>query len=242
MARRPLLSIIVPAFNERATLPGVLKRLAALPVDKEVIVVDDGSSDAGFAGLPPSTPRVRILRHHTNLGKGAAIRTALAHVHGEWAVVQDADDEIDPMDIVRLLRAARRERAVAAFGSRFLGGPGALWRARAKIHPGLHVTRAAGRLITAWTNILYRTKYTDVTCVYKLIPSDLLRRAHITSRGFDIEAELAAKLAPFRRRIIERRIRYAPRVYKEGKKIRPWDTVRILWTLTRLRFARPLRP
>src|SRR5437762_2488390 len=109
------------------------------------------------------------------------------------------------------------------------------------MHPGLYVTRAAGRLITAWTNLLYGTRYSDVTCVYKVIPSALLKRARITSRGFDIEAELAAKLAPFAGRIIERRIRYAPRGYKEGKKLRPWDTLRILWTVTRLRFARPLK-
>ena len=238
MTRRPLIRIIVPAFNERDTIAGVVKRLAALPVTKQIIVVDDASTDEGLATLGRHARKALVVRHATNRGKGAAVRTGLALAKGQWTIVQDADDETDPMDIVRLLKLARSRNALIAFGSRYKDGNLKTWWRSVHRRPGLILTRTATALINGWTNLLYGTRYTDVPCVYKLIPTDLLKQVKITSHGFDIEAELAAKMAPYKERLVERRITYTPRQYVDGKKIRPWDTVRILWTITRLRFSR----
>ena len=234
---RPLVSIIVPVYNEAPTLRRVLRALSRLKLEKEIIAVDDGSTDGSDGILRAARIRgLRLLAHHRNRGKGTAVRTGLSGARGRLTVVQDADLETDPRDIPRIVRALGRHRSSAVFGTRFPGrGPG-----RRRSHPhgrrrGL--TGIANRVITSAANALFGSSLTDITCAYKAAPTRLLRSLRLRSRRFEIEAEIAAKLLKRRASIVEVPVRYRPRTYRQGKKIHPLDGVRILLTLARLRFG-----
>lgn len=228
---RPAVTIVLPVYNEARALPGLLRALARLRLNADIVAVDDGSTDGSGALLAAwarGRPRVRVLRHPRNRGKGAAVRTGLAAARGRVVVTQDADLETDPRDIPRLLRALAAAPGGAVSGTRFPAGR----RSRAP-----RLTRLANALLTGAANALFGARLTDLACAYKAAPAALLRSLALTADRFDLEAELTAALLRRGVTIVEVPVRYRPRTYGEGKKIHPLDGLRILRTLLRVRLA-----
>ena len=226
-----LLSVIVPVFNERVTVAEVIRRIRAVdvPVDIEVIVVDDGSSDGTdkvLTALGDST--VRVLTHPVNKGKGAAIRTGMAAARGDLLLVQDADLEYDPQDWPRLLEPILRGKAMVVYGSRFTGE-------RKNMMP-LHWI--GNRFLSLVTNVLYATTMSDMETCYKLFDRSVLEGITIQSDKFDFEPEITAKVLRRGYRIYEVPISYAGREITEGKKITWRDGIGALRALIKYRFTR----
>jgi glycosyltransferase involved in cell wall biosynthesis len=226
-----LLSVIVPVFNERVTVAEVIRRIRAVdvPVDVEVIVVDDGSSDGTdkvLTALGDST--VRVLTHPVNQGKGAAIRTGMAAARGDLLLVQDADLEYDPQDWPRLLEPILRGKAMVVYGSRFTGE-------RKNMMP-LHWI--GNRFLSLVTNVLYATTMSDMETCYKLFDRSVLEGITIQSDKFDFEPEITAKVLRRGYRIYEVPISYAGREITEGKKITWRDGIGALRALIKYRFTR----
>jgi glycosyltransferase involved in cell wall biosynthesis len=226
------LSVIVPTYNERATIDAVLQRLRAVPLEKEILLVDDASTDGTWDRVQALTgPDLRLLRHERNRGKGAAIRTALPHTTGGVVVIQDADLEYDPREFPALIAPIVRGEADAAYGSRFL--------ARGRRATGLgHY--AVNRFLTCVSNRFTGLRLTDMETCYKAFRGDLVRGLPLISDGFEIEPELTWRAAQAGARFCEVPISYAGRGYREGKKIDWRDGVRALATILRLgRVSRP---
>jgi glycosyltransferase involved in cell wall biosynthesis len=228
--RYELLSVIVPVFNERTTVAEVIRRIRAvsLPLDVEVVVVDDGSSDGTdkvLAALGDST--VRIINHPRNRGKGAAIRTGMAAVRGDLVLVQDADLEYDPADWSKLLEPILRGKARVVYGSRFTGE-------RKNMMP-LHWM--GNRFLSLITNILYSTTLSDMETCYKLFDRRVLEGITIESDKFDFEPEITAKVLRRGFRIYEVPISYAGREADEGKKITWRDGFGAIKALVKYRFS-----
>jgi glycosyltransferase involved in cell wall biosynthesis len=226
-----LLSVIVPVFNERTTVAEVLRRIRAveLPVDIEVVVVDDGSSDGTdkvLAALGDST--VRIINHRRNQGKGAAIRTGMEAVRGDLVLIQDADLEYDPADWPRLLDPILRGKARVVYGSRFTGE-------RKNMLP-LHWI--GNRFLSLVTNVLYSSTLSDMETCYKLFDRQVLEGITIESDKFNFEPEITAKVLRRGFRIYEVPISYAGREVDEGKKITWRDGFGALQALVKYRFTR----
>jgi glycosyltransferase involved in cell wall biosynthesis len=223
----PLLSVIMPVYNEQATLPEILQRVLAVPVDKEIIVVDDGSTDGTWHILKElADKRIKVVRHESNRGKGSAIRTALPHVEGQLVIIQDGDLEYDPMDYPALIEALDDSHAVV-YGSRNLRlantrGPTAYW--------------LGGVLLSDLANFLYGLRLTDVCTCYKLFRADIIKSLHLECVGFEFCAEVTAKVAKRGLSITEVPITYFPRTFPEGKKIRWTDGLKAAWTLIKYRF------
>jgi glycosyltransferase involved in cell wall biosynthesis len=229
--RYSLLSVIVPVFNERTTVGEVIRRIRAvrLPVDVEVIIVDDGSTDGSdkvLAAVEDST--VRIINHSSNKGKGAAIRTGLQAVRGDLVLIQDADLEYDPADWSRLLDPVLRGKALVVYGSRFTGE-------RKNMLP-LHWI--GNRLLSLITNILYSSTLSDMETCYKLFDRRVLEGITVESDRFDFEPEITAKVMRRGHRIYEVPISYAGREVTEGKKITWRDGFGALRALVKYRFTR----
>ena len=222
------LSVIIPVFNERATVLELLRRVAAVDLDKEVVVVDDGSTDGTrelLTGLGDGGPT--LVLHAANQGKGAAIRTGLQHVSGDFVLVQDADLEYDPADYRRLLRTQEERGADAVYGSRFARG-----------RPEMTLSHRIGnRLLTGITNALFGSSLTDMETCYKLIRRRVLADIDITADGFSVEPEITAKLLRRGIAIHEVAVGYVGRSFAEGKKISWRDFLSAVWTLLRLRVA-----
>lgn len=221
-------SVIIPAYNEERTICRIITELLGLSLRPEIVVVDDGSTDAtpelvqGFAASG-----VRLLRHEHNQGKGAAVRTGLAEVTGDITLIQDADLEYYPADIPSLVMPIMAGNTEVVYGSRVLG-------------PHRHRYLAyylGGRMLTGVTNLLYGTHLTDVTTGHKAFQTSVLRNIGWKSAGFEFCAEVTARLALNRVRIVEVPIRYSPRSFAEGKKIALRDGLRALLLLIRLRIA-----
>jgi glycosyltransferase involved in cell wall biosynthesis len=225
------LSVIMPVYNERATVAEVIRRMRAvqLPVTLQVIVVDDGSSDGSdkvLRAVEDST--VRVIRHERNQGKGAAIRTGMAEARGDLLLIQDADLEYDPGDWPRLLDPIMKGKARVVYGSRFTGE-------RKNMLP-LHWF--GNRLLSLVTNVLYSTTLSDMETCYKLFDTQVLEGITIVSDKFDFEPEITAKVLRRGHRIYEVPISYAGREFDEGKKITWRDGFSALRALIKFRFAK----
>jgi glycosyltransferase involved in cell wall biosynthesis len=225
------LSIVVPVFNERNTLPEVLRRMRTveLPdgIDREILVVDDGSTDGTrevLRQLGDST--VRVVLHPENRGKGAAVRTGFAHASGDYVLIQDADLEYDPADWPRLVLPVLNGKARVVYGSRFTG----------ERRNMLFMHWVGNRFLSLVTNVLYNTTLSDMETCYKLIERSLVDKMVLRSNRFDIEPEMTAKILKQGVRIYEVPISYTGREFDEGKKITWRDGFSALWTLVKYRF------
>lgn len=201
------LSVLVPVYNEEAGVETILKRVAAVPIPKEIIVVDDCSTD-GTAGILQSLqiPDLRVVRHNVNRGKGAAIRTAIELAQGDAVIIQDADLEYSPEEYPQLLSPILNGEAQVVFGVRDLGGQ--------KLF-----VRWGNRFLTWLTNRLYGTRLHDMETCYKLMLTPIAKSLELECNRFDLEPEIAAKIARQGYRIVEAPISYAPR---QEKKLSPW--------------------
>jgi glycosyltransferase involved in cell wall biosynthesis len=219
-------SFLIPAFNEGNTIGEVLERIAALELESQVIVVDDGSTDDTRAIAQAAGATVIS---QANRGKGAAIRAAIAHADGEIAVIQDADMEYDPAEVPELIEPIIRGSADVVFGSRLRGGK------PQRAHLFWHLV--GNRFLSLLTNVLYNTTLSDMETGYKAFRLDVLRSLDLREDGFGIEPEITAKVCKRGLRIYELPISYYGRTRDEGKKITWQDGVRAIWVLVRVRFA-----
>jgi len=217
-----LLSVIVPVYNEASTLSALLERVRAVPLEKEILVVDDGSDEATKRQLKEAlSSDITLITHSINRGKGAAIRTALSEAKGDAVIIQDADLEYFPEDYLNLVGMYTERDAKAVYGVRDL-------RKRSWL------MRWGNRAMTISTNILYGSNLNDMETCYKLIDRELFQSLDLKSRRFEIEAEITAKVLRSNVEIIEVPIQYEPRL--EGKKLTPWDGLPTLRKLISCRF------
>ncbi|HWG99773.1 MAG TPA: glycosyltransferase family 2 protein [Pilimelia sp.] len=226
------LSILMPVYNEEERLADALKQALAVdyPCEIEMVVVDDGSRDRTgevLAGI--DDPRLRVITHPRNAGKGAAIRTAVQNAEGDYMVILDADLEYDPQDIPKLLSPVLDGRATVVYGNRTFGS-----------HSAFSFWYVMGnKAVTTAANMLYNSYIGDLETCFKLMPLALYRELDIRSRGFGMEAEVTGKLLRRRIRPYEVPISYRARTREEGKKITWKDGVEALWILGRERIRRP---
>jgi dolichol-phosphate mannosyltransferase len=220
-------SVIVPVYNEAAHLDELLRAISASPVAKEIVVVDDGSTDGTREKLLalPTTDGLTILFHEKNCGKGAAIRTALQYARGEYALIQDSDLEYDPQDYPALLQPLQSGEANVVYGVR-----------PDRPERGLRFYLGA-KLLTHLTNFLYQVNIHDEATCYKVFRTSLLKMIQLECRRFEFCPEVTAKLCRMGEKISEVPISYRPRSREQGKKLRYADGWTAIWTLVRLRFA-----
>ena len=212
--------MIIPVFNEAGTILKVLERVKKVPIEKEVIVVDDASTDGTREILEKRGEEIKIFFHETNQGKGAAIRTALPHVTGDLVIIQDADLEYDPSEYPHLMAPILEGKADVVYGSRFSGGP----------HRVLFFWHAVGnKIITTLSNMLTDLNLSDMETGYKIFKTEILRKITIESDRFGFEPEITAKIAQLGCRIYEIPISYWGRDYSEGKKINWKDGIAALY-------------
>jgi glycosyltransferase involved in cell wall biosynthesis len=232
---RVRLSVVIPVYNEVGTVETLLRRVREVPLQLEVIVVDDGSTDGTRDVLPrfDGTLIDRLLMHEKNAGKGAALRTGFRHATGDVVVVQDADMEYDPHELPMLLAPILRGKADAVYGSRFLGGP----------HRVLFFWHSVGnRVLTILSNMFTDVNLTDMETCYKMVRRELLQSLPLSANRFGIEPELTARLAQAGARIYELPISYDGRSYAEGKKIGWKDGVSALWCIWKYNVFAPRVP
>ncbi len=234
MSAPELLSIIVPVYNEVRTVRAVIDRLLAidLPVAREILIVDDGSTDGTREVLGAATAErlaVTVIEAPRNAGKGSAIRLGLRHVRGSIVAIQDADLELDPQQLAGLVGPIVRGETVVVYGSRFLHG-----RSGAPL-----VTTVANRVLTAATNVLFGSKLTDMETCYKVMRTEVARSLNLTADRFDIEPEITARLLRLGHRIQELPVRFDARSRAQGKKIGWRDGIRALQVLAIERFRNP---
>jgi glycosyltransferase involved in cell wall biosynthesis len=236
---RVRLSVVVPVYNEARTVEQLLHKVREVPLQLEVIVVDDGSTDGTRDILPrlEGTLIDTLVLHETNRGKGAALRTGFQHATGDVVVVQDADMEYNPREFPILLQPILAGKADAVYGSRFLGGP----------HRVLFFWHSVGnRVLTLLSNMFTDVNLTDMETCYKMVRRELLHTLPLSANRFGIEPELTARLAQARAKIYELPISYDGRSYEEGKKIGWKDGVSALWCIVRYNVfgpkARPWTP
>ena len=242
-------SVVIPVYNERAFIEEVLLRVQASPIDKEIILIDDYSTDGTRALLQDfdkaqsegkrdvlvqngkarlSIGNIRFLFQPQNAGKGAALRRGFEAAAGDVVLVQDADLEYDPRDYGKLLEPILEEKADVVYGSRFLGGP-------QRVHYFWHY--AGNKFLTLLSDVFTNLKLTDMETCYKVFRKEVLQGIQIRSNRFGFEPEITAKIAKHTWRIYEVPISYAGRTYEEGKKITWKDGVQALWCIIRFKFS-----
>ncbi|MDD4900805.1 MAG: glycosyltransferase family 2 protein [Patescibacteria group bacterium] len=230
----PKLSIIIPVFNEKSTIAEIIKRIEAvdLGVAKEIIIVDDFSTDGTREILKSLENKYKIIYQTKNLGKGAALRAGFKQATGDWLVVQDADLEYDPADFKDMLKTIAKAGALVVYGSRRLEHN--YFKRR---HSG-YIYACGGIFITWFTNLLYGTKITDEPTCYKMFRTDFLKSINLECKRFEFCPEITAKIARRGIKIYEVPISYRPRHKSEGKKINWRDGLEALWTLLKYRFTK----
>ncbi len=225
------LSVIIPVYNEEPTVRQILERALAVPVDKEVIVVDDCSTDGTHTILQEfeTDGAIRLIRHEQNAGKGSAIRTGIKYVTGDVVIIQDADLEYDPADYAAVIRPIVEGRAEVSYGSRVLE------RSNNYSHLSFYI---GGRFLSMLTNVLYGANITDEPTCYKAFRADLLKSIPLECTRFEFCPEVTAKVLRSGREIVEVPIHYNPRKKSEGKKIGWADGLEAIWVLLKYRFTR----
>lgn len=222
------LSVIIPIYNEEETAERLLKKVLKLKNVSEVIAVNDGSKDKTpeiLKKVAKENKNLKVITHKKNQGKGAAIKTGIKNITKELAVIQDADLEYNPEEFEKLLKKATKNNAV--YGSRMKGkNPHAYTR-----------TYAGNLLLTSFCNLLFGTELTDIYTCYKLIPKKIFQNLKIESSGFELEAEITAKLLSKKVNIVEVPITYKPRTYEKGKKIKAVDAIKGILTLLKIKFS-----
>jgi len=223
-----LLSVIMPVYNENKTIQTIIGRVMGVPLEKELIIVDDGSTDGTREILKEfdGRPNIKIIHHEKNRGKGAAIATGLKHITGDYVIIQDADLEYHPEEYSRLLEPLLRGDADVVYGSRFKGSGRAF----------LFWHMMGNMFLNLVTNILYNSTLTDMETCYKTFRRDVIKDMKIESRRFNIEPEVTAKILKRKYRVFEVPITYSGRDFSEGKKITWMDGLSALWTLIKFRF------
>jgi glycosyltransferase involved in cell wall biosynthesis len=222
------ISVVVPVYNEAKTISELLARIRAVPIEKEIILVDDCSTDGTREVLTreAAAPGTRLLLHAVNQGKGAAVRTGLQAITGDVVIIQDADLEYDPADYPILLRPIQMGRSQVVYGSRFLGE-----------HKAMYFWHAVGnKMLTLVCNVLFDTTLTDMETCYKVFTADIARGLVLKSNRWGFDPEITAKILKAGHRIYEVPISYNGREFWEGKKIRWHHAFDVLLTLVRFRF------
>jgi glycosyltransferase involved in cell wall biosynthesis len=225
-----ILSIIIPVYNEKKTIDEIVRRVGAVPLAKEIIVVDDFSRDGTremLGSLAERHDNLKIVYHEKNQGKGFAIRTGLKHVTGDMVIIQDADLEYNPAEYPKLVRPIVEGRADVVFGSRFAGG---------EEHRVLYFWHYLGnRFLTLMSNMFTNLNLTDMETGYKVFKADILKGIRLEQNRFGFEPEITAKVARTGCRIFEVGISYSGRTYAEGKKIGWKDGVAAIWCIIKYR-------
>ncbi len=224
-----LVSVIIPAYNEENTIRQVLETVQSLPLEIQIIVVNDGSTDNTFHILEElkTDSKLTIVQNEVNRGKGFAIRCGIQYVKGDIVVIQDADMELSPNDLVHLVEPLKNDDVQVVYGSRFLKGKG---------HASIH-NYIANRILAFYTNLLYGCKITDESTGYKIFTTELIKELNLKCEGFEFCPEVTAKLLRAGHNILEVPVSYFPRTKKEGKKLRFWsDGIFAAWTLLKYRF------
>ncbi len=229
------ISVIIPFLNEQATLSEVIRQVVAVPIRKQIVLVDDGSSDGSLElvsilanELQDTLNTFRVESHETNSGKGRALRTGFTHVSGDIVIIQDADLEYSPDEFPRLIQPIVEQNADVVYGSRFLGERSA--------QAGYYWNYVGNRLITTLSNAFTNLKLTDIETCHKVFRREVVDAIapKLVSDGFSIEPELTARIARANYRVFEVPIKYTGRTYEEGKKIRFWkDGLSAAWSIVR---------
>lgn len=222
------ISVIVPVFNEKETIEEVLRRIKNVKLEKEIIVIDDYSTDGTRQILKKINDKeIKVIFHSDNEGKGAAIRTAQTYIAGDVVIIQDADLEYEPKDYLNLVKPIEDDHADVVYGSRFLG-----------VHKFSSFWHYFGNKFLTWvTNVLYRARLTDMETCYKAFKSSIFLNLNIKAKRFDFEPEITARILKANLRIVEVPVTYNARYRKEGKKITWKDGLAALWTLLKYRFV-----
>ncbi|CCW34402.1 glycosyl transferase [Chthonomonas calidirosea] len=227
------LSVLIPVYNEQQTILEILRRVRSVNIPKEIIIVDDGSTDGTRELLRTHVEGqfddVAVIYHERNRGKGAAIRTAIAHATGDYVIIQDADLEYDPREYPSLLEPLLDGRADVVFGSRFLGGGP---------HRVLYFWHRVGNgFLTLLSNMLTNLNLTDMEACYKVFKREIIQSLPLRCNRFDFEPEVTAKVAKRHYRIYEVPISYSGRDYTEGKKVSWKDGLIAIWTIIKYRLT-----
>ncbi|MEE2905080.1 MAG: glycosyltransferase family 2 protein [Gemmatimonadota bacterium] len=228
----PTLSVVMPVFNEKTTIVEIVKRVRDAPYEKEIIIVDDASTDGTREILEQlaEASDITLLQHEKNRGKGAALRTGICVASGDVTIIQDADLEYDPFDYPKILNPILLGKADVVYGSRFIGG---------QSHRVFYFWHSVGnKFLTLLSNALTGLNLTDMETCYKAFKTEIIKSVDLKEDRFGFEPEITAKLAQMRLRIYEVGISYSGRTYDEGKKIGWKDGVRAIWCIFKYNLTR----